>query len=61
MATKGAYDHSIGEALRAQLDAISLRVGVDPSIVLQMLPYPEPWEPPYEEDNKEDDDEDDDE
>ena len=61
MVAKAAYDRSLGEALRAQLDAISLRVGVDPAVVPQMPPYPEqlsrPWEseePPYDEDEEED-------
>ena len=65
MATKVSYDHGVRQALRAQLDAISLRVGVDTSAVQQMPPYPEqlsrPWvpeEPPYEEEDEEDDDED---
>ena len=61
MATKAAYDRSVGEALRALLEAISLRVSMDSSVVPQMLPYPEqlsrPWEleePPYEEDTEDD-------
>ena len=65
MATKAAYDLSVGETLLAQLDAISLRFGVDPSIVPQMPPYLDqlsrPWEPeeaPYKEEDEEDDDED---
>ena len=67
MVAKAAYDRSVREALCSQLDTISLRVGVDPSAVPQVLPYPEqlsrPWEPeepPYDEDD-EDDNEDDDE
>ena len=58
MATKAAYDCNIGEALRAQLDAISLRVGVDSFIVPQMPPYHKQlsrtWEPeePYDEDDE---------
>ena len=66
MATKAAYDRNVGEALRAQQDAISFRVYVNPSAVPQMPPYleqlsrpSEPKEPPYEEDDEEDDDEDD--
>ena len=62
MATKVAYDKSFGLTLCAQLDAISLRVGVDPTTIPQMPPYPdqlcwlwEPEEPPYEE--EEDDEE----
>ena len=39
MVTKAAYDRSVRETLRAQLDAISLRVGVDPTTILQMPPY----------------------
>ena len=59
MSTKAAYDCCVREVLRAQLEAISLRVGVDPSVVPQMPSYPEqlskPWkpeEPPYEEDDE---------
>ena len=61
MATKVTYDRSVGETLRAQLDAISLRVGLDPTTIQQMSPYPNQlsqlWEleePPYkdEEDDK---------
>ena len=55
MATKAAYDQSVGETLRSKLDAINLRVGVDPTTIPQMPPYPDqlsrPWEPeepPYE-------------
>ena len=66
MATKAAYDRNIGEVLRVKLDAISLRVGVDPVAVPQMPPYPkqlnQPWEPeepPYEEDEEEDNEDDD--
>ena len=61
MATKAAYDRSVGETLRAQLDAISLRFGVDPTTIPHMLPYPNqlsrPWdleEPPYDKDEEED-------
>ena len=67
MAAKAAYDRSMGEALHAQLEAISLQVGVDPAIVPQMPPYPEqltkPWEPeePSYDDEEEEDDEDTDE
>ena len=43
MATKAAYDRSVRETLHAQLDAISLRVGVDPSTVPQMPPYLDSW------------------
>ena len=57
MATKTAYDRSVGETLLAQLDAISLIVGVDSTTIPHMSPYPDqlskPWEPeepPYEED-----------
>ena len=66
MATKAAYDRSVGKTLPAQLDANSLRVGVVPSAVPYMPPYLEqlrrPWEPdepPYKEDDEEDDNEDD--
>ena len=66
MVAKVAYDRSIGEVFCPQLDAISLQVGVDPTTVPQMPPYPEqltrPWEPekpPYDEDEEEDDTEDD--
>ena len=49
MEAKATYDLSIGEALHAQLDAISLQVGVDAVAVPQMSPFPEqltrPWEP----------------
>ena len=65
MATKAAYDQSVRETLRAQLDAISLRVGMDPTTILQMPPYPDqlsrPWEPEellFEEDEEEEEDED---
>ena len=51
---------------RAQLDAISLRVGMDPSVVPWMPPYPkqlsQPWEleePPYNEEDGEDEEEED--
>ena len=61
MAAKATYDRSIGEVLRAQLDAISQRVGVDPAAVPQMQPYLKqlslPWEPKellYEKDEEED-------
>ena len=63
MGTKATYDKSVRAALRAQLDAISLRVGM--ATIPQMPPYPkqlsrpwEPEEPSYEEDDKEDDDKD---
>ena len=39
MVTKATYDYNVKKALWAQLDAISLRVGVDPSVVPKMLPY----------------------
>ena len=65
MATKVAYDRSVEERLCAQLDVISLKVGMDPSTIPQMPPYPDqlskPWEPdepPYEEGDEKDDDED---
>ena len=55
MVTKVVYDQSVGEMLHAQLNAISLRVGLDPTTIPQMLPCPDqlsrPWEPeepPYE-------------
>ena len=58
MVTKATYDKSAGETL---LDAISLRVGADPSTVPHMPPYLDqlsrPWEPeelPYEEEDEED-------
>ena len=61
MVAKAAYDRSIGEVLRTQLDAISLRVSMDPATVPQTPPYPEqltrPWEPeepPYDEEKEED-------
>ena len=61
MATKAAYDRSVREELRAQLEAISLKVGVDPSTAPRMPLYPEqlsrPRElekPRYEEDDDED-------
>ena len=64
MATKVAYDHSASKVLRAQVQAINLRVGMDPSPIPQMPSYLEqlsrPWEPeepPHEEDDEEDDDE----
>ena len=64
MATKAAYDHNVGEALRAQLEAISLTVGVDPSTIPQMPSYLEqlskPWEPeepPYDEEYGDEDEE----
>ena len=64
MATKAAYDRSVGEALRAQLDTISLRVCVDSTAVPQMPPYPkqlsrpwEPKEPPYDQDKEDDEEE----
>ena len=59
MVTKAAYDRNVCETLHAQLDAISLRISVDPTTILQMLPYPNqlsrPWESeelPYEEDDE---------
>ena len=61
MATKAGYNLSAGETLCAKVDAISLRVGVDPTTIPQMLPDPnllsrplEPEEPPYK--DAEDDD-----
>ena len=66
MVAKAAYDRSMGEAMRARLDALILRNGVDPTTMPEVPTYPEnlthPWEPeepPYEE--EEDDDEADDE
>ena len=39
MATKATYEQSVEETLHAQLDAISLRVSLDPTIIPQMLSY----------------------
>ena len=63
MLTKAAYDRSIGETLSIKLYAISLSVGLDPTTMPQMPPFPDqlsqPWEPkapPYEEDDEKDED-----
>ena len=49
MLTKATYDRSVGETLSAKLDAINLRIGLDPNTTPQMPPYPsqfsQPWEP----------------
>ena len=62
MAAKAAYDHSMGEAMCAGLDALMLNNGVDPTSMPQVPTYPEnltrPWEPdepPYEDEEEEDD------
>ena len=59
MATKATYDKSAGETLRAQLHAIILRIGMDPTTIPQP-PYPNqlsrPWEPEeplYDEEDEE--------
>ena len=68
MLTKATYDQSVGGTLSAKLDAISLRVGLDPTITPQMLPqmspFPDqlsrPWEPEalaYGDEDEEDEDE----
>ena len=56
MATKAAYDQSVGETLCAHLD--------DPTTIPQVPPYPDqlskPWEPeesPYDEEDDDDDEE----
>ena len=61
MLIKADYDRSVGETLRAQLDAISRRVGLDPTTIPQMPPYLDqlsrPWEPeapPYEDEDEKD-------
>ena len=67
MAAKSAYDHSIGEAMCARLDALILNSGVDPTLTPQVPTNPDnltrPWEPeePLYEDEEEDDEETDDE
>ena len=60
MLTKAAYNRSVEETLCAQLDAISLRVGLHLTTIPQMSPYPDklsrPWEAeesPYEDDDEE--------
>ena len=65
MAAKAAYDHRMGEALRARLDALILRDGVDPATMPEVPTYPKnltrPWEneePPYEKEEEEDEEED---
>ena len=64
MTIKVAYDRSVRETLCAQLDAINLRLGLDPTTIPQMPPYPDqlsrPWEPeepPYEDDEDDEDEE----
>ena len=59
--TKAAYEQSVGETLSAKLDAISLCIGLDPTIMPQMPPFLDqlsrPWEPeapPYEDEAEED-------
>ena len=66
MAAKAAYDSRMGEAMCAQLDAIILRDGVDPTTMPKVPTSLEnltrPWEleePPYEEEEEEDEEEDD--
>ena len=39
MAAKAAYDRSIGEAMRARLDALMLNSGVDPALMPQVPIY----------------------
>ena len=41
IAAKAAYDHSMGEAICAQLDAFVLNSGIDPVTKPQVLTYPE--------------------
>ena len=53
MAAKAAYDHSMGDAMCAPLNALILRNGVDPATMPEVPTYPEnltrplePKEPP---------------
>ena len=64
MATKATCDWSTEETLHAQLDVVSLRVGMDPTTIPQMSPYPNQlsrlWEleePPYEDEEDDEDEE----
>ena len=61
MAAKATYDRHMGEAMCTRLDAIILRDGVDPAIMIEVPPYPEnltrSWELeelPYKEEEEKD-------